>query len=121
MELFMILQIVFIFTSFLFTLLFVLLPIRLVPLDPTKLTVRRTQRVVDFCNCFAGGVFLGTCFLQLIPHVQRKFEESFNKAQLPLDYCPALTQFVSMIGFFLVLLMEQVIKVSSFSLHQPIL
>ena len=96
---------------FMLTLLFTLLPLKLVPADPAKLASSpRTQRVIDFCNCFSGGIFLGTCFVQLVPFVESKFMMAFHAGGFPPDYSATATQVVCMLGFFLVLLMDQVVK-----------
>lgn len=110
METFHIVQIVYIFVIFFLTLLFILIPLKLIPSDHLQLSTRRSQRIIDFCNCFAGGVFLGTCFVQLIPYVEDKFHSAFVDGGLPDMYSRVLTQITVMLGFFLVLLMEQAVK-----------
>lgn len=110
MEVCQIAQIVYIFIIFLLTLVFVLLPLKLIPADHVQLGSRRSQRIIDLCNCFAGGVFLGTCFVQLVPYVEMKFHDTFAEGGMTVAYASTLTQVTVMLGFFLVLLMEQVVK-----------
>lgn len=37
---------------------------------------KKTTAVMSVLNCFAGGVFLGTCFLGLMPEVRETFDEA---------------------------------------------
>ena len=116
MEQVQIIQIVYIFIIFLITCIFILLPLKVIPVDSARTgTSRKTQRIIDLCNCFAGGVFLATCFVQLVPHVEAKFAEAFKSADLQTSYCSFLMQFVSMLGFFLILLMEQAVHSCMFT------
>lgn len=110
MEVYQITQIAYIFVIFFLTLIFVLLPLKLIPADRVQLGSRRSQRIIDLCNCFAGGVFLGTCFVQLVPYVEMKFHDTFAEGGMTVVYSSTLTQVTVMLGFFLVLLMEQVVK-----------
>jgi zinc transporter ZupT len=63
-------------------------------------------------NCFACGIFLGTCFLGLIPHVQ--MQENVILKQLNIsdphsqEYPYLRTNFVILSGFLIILLIEQV-------------
>lgn len=110
MEICRIVQLIYIFAIFFLTLLFVLLPLKLIPADRMQLGTRRSQRIIDFCNCFASGVFLATCFVQLIPYVEQKFHLAFTDGGFPIMYSQMLSQIMIMLGFFLVLLMEQTVK-----------
>lgn len=110
MEICRIVQLIYIFVIFFLTLLFILLPLKLVPADRMQLGTRRSQRIIDFCNCFASGVFLATCFVQLIPYVEQKFHLAFTDGGFPIMYSQMLSQIMIMLGFFLVLLMEQTVK-----------
>uniref|UniRef100_A0AC34GT72 Uncharacterized protein n=1 Tax=Panagrolaimus sp. ES5 TaxID=591445 RepID=A0AC34GT72_9BILA len=63
-------------------------------------------------NCFACGIFLGTCFLGLIPHVQ--MQEGVILKQLNIsdphsqEYPYLRTNFVILAGFLTILLIEQI-------------
>jgi len=74
MELLEILQLCLMLAIFVLTLFFVLLPLKLVPADPEALCSRSTRRLLDFCHSFSAGVFLGTCFVQLLPHAEETME-----------------------------------------------
>ncbi len=62
------------------------------------------QVLLGFLNCFAGGVFLGVTFLHLLPDITEEWEKIFNKV-LKTSY--PLDQFLVVIGFFMVLVIEQ--------------
>jgi len=74
MELLQILQLCLMLVIFALTLLFVLMPLKLVPADPDILCSRTTRRLLDLCHSFSAGVFLGTCFVQLLPHAEETME-----------------------------------------------
>jgi len=74
MELLHILQLCVMFVIFVLTLLFVLLPLKLVPADVGVLCSRANRRLLDLCHSFSAGVFLGTCFVQLMPHAEETME-----------------------------------------------
>ena len=74
MELLQILQLCVMLIIFALTLLFVLLPLKLVPSDPEMPCSRSTRRLLDLCHSFSAGVFLGTCFVQLLPHAEETME-----------------------------------------------
>ena len=74
MELLQILQLCVMPVIFVLTLLCVLLPLKLVPSDPEMLRSRSTRRLLDLCHSFSAGVFLGTCFIQLLPHAEETVE-----------------------------------------------
>lgn len=67
---------------------------------------------LSLSNCFACGIFLGTCFLGLIPHVQ--MQESVILKHLNVsdshsqDYPYLRTNFVILSGFLIILMIEQV-------------
>jgi len=74
MELLQLLQLCVMFIIFALTLLFVLLPLKLMPSDREMLRSRNTRRLLDLCHSFSAGVFLGTCFVQLLPHAEETME-----------------------------------------------
>lgn len=61
---------------------------------------------MSLLNCFAGGVFLGTCLLDLFPEVQ----DNVNEAVILFDIKGSfpIAEFLVVMGLFLVLIVEQV-------------
>ncbi|XP_029361204.1 zinc transporter ZIP1 [Echeneis naucrates] len=90
------------------TLLFGLAPLCLVrgvgrgSVDPD---LRR--RLLSLVSCFAGGVFLATCLLDLLPDYLQDITEAFSNAGITLQF--PLPEFIVAMGFFLVLVLEQVV------------
>lgn len=105
-----VLQVVFLLLTFVSTLLSVLLPLKLVARSPGKELSSNSARILSFCNCFSGGVFLATCFLQLVPYVYSKFTEALSVDELAdSDEIMFMTQCSIMLGFFLIVFLEQCI------------
>ncbi|KAK3723055.1 hypothetical protein QZH41_000311 [Actinostola sp. cb2023] len=67
----------------------------------------RRQRILSYCNCFAGGVFLATSLLDLLPMIQAKFNAVFNESHITTVF--PVAEFTTCIGFFLVLILEQTV------------
>ena len=63
--------------------------------------------LISFGNCIAGGVFLGMCFLGLFPYVHEKFTEVLGNAKITTSF--PLSEFVIIIGFFLIFSVEHLI------------
>lgn len=103
-----VLQAIFTVLIFLLTLLCILLPLKIYPRDRAIHTNHKSQRIMAFCNCVSGGVFLGVCFVGLMPFCKEKFESSFNMIGVTIDY--PLSELGVVIGFFLILLIEQSIQ-----------
>ncbi|KAM4707301.1 zinc transporter ZIP3 [Discoglossus pictus] len=82
-----------------------LLPVKVMEAECHKRA--QTKKLLTLCNCFAGGVFLGTCFNALLPAVRAKFEEVLALGSFDTDY--PLAETVMIVGFFLTLFLEQVI------------
>ena len=61
--------------------------------------------VLSLLNCFAGGVFLGVTFLHLLPDITKDWEKIFSQIW-PCSY--PFDKFLVVIGFFVVLIIEQV-------------
>lgn len=65
----------------------------------------------SFLSCFAAGVFLGTCLLDLFPEVREKMNAGvqlyISKDNRFIDY--PFAECVMVCGFFLVLIVEQVV------------
>ena len=109
METVTLLQIVFSVVIFLSTMLFTLLPCRLLPKDATVVLSPRIQRAVSLCNCLSGGIFLGTCNLQMVPYIEAKFRRVLASRHLGEDMNCRLTQLILMVGFFFVLVIDVLI------------
>ena len=110
MELVQILQISSIFGIFILTALCALLPLKLFPRKRKTLSAR-SQRILSWCNCFSGGVFLGACFIQLVPYLTKKFVLVYQTAGWDIEVSYAMTQLTVMGGFFLIVVTEQVVHV----------
>ncbi|XP_029308282.1 zinc transporter ZIP3 [Cottoperca gobio] len=65
------------------------------------------RRLLSLISCFAGGVFLATCLLDLLPDYLQGMDEAFSSAGVTLRF--PLPEFIMAMGFFLVLVLEQVI------------
>ena len=66
---------------------------------------RRGKSTLSYMNCFAGGVFLGTCFLALLTEGKRQFEDYKKSAKIEYDF-PFFEVAIGA-GFFLVALIEK--------------
>ncbi|XP_018620326.1 zinc transporter ZIP3 [Scleropages formosus] len=67
------------------------------------------RKAVSLVSCFAGGVFLATCFLDLVPDYLVEISRAFNNLGITLQF--PLPEFIMTMGFFLVLVMEQLVLV----------
>lgn len=65
------------------------------------------RRLLSLISCFAGGVFLSTCLLDLLPDYLQGINEAFSRAGITLQF--PLPEFIMAMGFFLVLVLEQII------------
>uniref|UniRef100_UPI0037E94B80 zinc transporter ZIP1-like n=1 Tax=Semicossyphus pulcher TaxID=241346 RepID=UPI0037E94B80 len=65
------------------------------------------RRMLSLISCFAGGVFLATCLLDLLPDYLESINEAFTNAGITLQF--PLPEFIMAMGFFLVLVLEQII------------
>ncbi|XP_022105500.1 zinc transporter ZIP3-like [Acanthaster planci] len=103
----LILQLLSMVTVFLITLAGALLPLKVIGRKATQSIKRRqrSEKILSYCNCLAGGVFLATCFLGLIPAAREKFHQIFQEKKINVDYpfCEAAV----VLGFFLILTLEQ--------------
>ncbi len=103
-----ILQIILVGVTFLVTMICLLLPLKVFPRDSGKELGPKSQRILSLSNCVSGGVFLGVCFIGLIPIVREKFLASLSMADIDILY--PVTELVVLLGFFLVLFTEQSIR-----------
>ncbi|XP_014827263.1 PREDICTED: zinc transporter ZIP3-like [Poecilia mexicana] len=83
----------------------ILLPVRLLLADSEK--AGRYHRGLALGNCFGGGVFLATCFNALLPAVRDKAAGVLQQLQVSSDY--PLAETMMMVGFFIMLFVEQAV------------
>ncbi|XP_072702684.1 zinc transporter ZIP1 isoform X1 [Ciconia boyciana] len=62
--------------------------------------------VLSLVSCFAGGVFLATCLLDLLPDYLASISAALEGLRITLQF--PLPEFILAMGFFLVLVLEQV-------------
>lgn len=71
----------------------------------------RWRLMISLSSCFAGGVFIASCLLDLLPDVEEKvaqvLEEIKSQYKVDLDY--PVAQFIMVFGFLLILLIEQTV------------
>uniref|UniRef100_A0ABM5F540 Zinc transporter ZIP1 n=1 Tax=Pogona vitticeps TaxID=103695 RepID=A0ABM5F540_9SAUR len=65
------------------------------------------RKLLSLVSCFAGGVFLATCLLDLIPDYLAGINEALDELRVTLHF--PLQEFILAMGFFLVLIMEQIV------------
>lgn len=65
------------------------------------------RRLLSLISCFSGGVFLATCLLGLLPDYLQGITEAFSSAGITLRF--PLPEFIVAMGFFLVLVLEQIV------------
>lgn len=68
--------------------------------------MKRYQRIMSLLNCFAGGVFLGTCLLDLFPEVQDNIDKVITKLKINSSF--PFAEFLVVLGLFIVLIVEQI-------------
>ncbi|XP_072173259.1 zinc transporter ZIP3-like [Diadema setosum] len=102
---------------FLVTLVGALLPLKVFgrQASQSKAQWQRSEKIRNLCNCLAGGVFMGTCFLGLLPSARRKFEDVFERSNYQTDY--PVCEAVVIAGFFLILVLEQVMTAFQQKVH----
>jgi len=98
----------------LFTLLVLTFVASILPLIAQKLSDhrrlpssrrRQCRAVVSILSCFAAGVFIGVCLLDLFPEVQSKIHSVMSDASISSEF--PVAEFVVIIGFLLLLFVEQ--------------
>uniref|UniRef100_A0A8C6QRD8 Zinc transporter ZIP1 n=1 Tax=Nannospalax galili TaxID=1026970 RepID=A0A8C6QRD8_NANGA len=65
-----------------------------------------SQKVLSLISCFAGGGFLATCLLDLLPDYPAAMDEALAALHVTLHF--PLQEFILALGFFPVLVMEQI-------------
>lgn len=105
----LVLKILSLFVLVCVTLFLGLIPIKLIGRGRRRPGSRWRDLAVAFCSCFAGGVFLATCLLGLIPDVRDTLMEISSIGGFSLDSDYPNTELLVGTGFFLVLFVEQAI------------
>uniref|UniRef100_A0A1I7UN99 Zinc transporter ZIP3 n=1 Tax=Caenorhabditis tropicalis TaxID=1561998 RepID=A0A1I7UN99_9PELO len=59
---------------------------------------------LSYLSCFSGGVFMATCFLDVVPHLNQNYQSMLEKYHL--EYPVPLNQVFICCGFFLVYFIE---------------
>merc|ERR1719347_2379125 len=96
------------------TFLFGMLPLKLFSQlrnNPDVTSRIRWRLVISFSSCFAGGVFIAACLLDLMPDVEESFSKVLDeiKDQYKVDLDYPVAQFVIVFGFFVILTIEQTV------------
>ncbi|KAK6189002.1 hypothetical protein SNE40_005062 [Patella caerulea] len=65
------------------------------------------KRVISLLSCFAAGVFLATCFLDLLPGVRRTMTHVLYSFNIFTGF--PIPEFIMVLGFFVILITEQVV------------
>ncbi|KAM9409410.1 zinc transporter ZIP1 [Pholidichthys leucotaenia] len=89
----------------LLTLLFGFIPARVKWFRDTGTETHRT--VLSLISCFAGGVFLAACLLDIIPDYLSDINTELNAWQMETSF--PLPEFIVAVGFFLVLILERIV------------
>ncbi|CAD6196235.1 unnamed protein product [Caenorhabditis auriculariae] len=66
---------------------------------------RKPSSFLSYLSCFSGGVFLATCFLDIIPHVNEGYEDLLTRHELSWHF--PLPQLVTCCGFFFIYSIEE--------------
>lgn len=75
-------------------------------------TIFKRKKILDYMlssmKCFSGGVFLGTCFLHLIPETRTKIDQMMAQIRSHSTY--PVAELLTMAGFFGVIFTEHAIR-----------
>ena len=77
--------------------------------DRRAIRDKRRKQFISLSTCFAGGAFFASSMLELIPVVQKDFKAIFDNANININF--PVAEFGISIGFFLILIVEQIIHV----------
>lgn len=96
------------------TFLFGMIPIKLFSTlrnNTDSVSRQRWKTIISFASCFAGGVFIAACLLDLFPEVQEQINSVLKqiKDQYHVDLDYPVSEFIIVLGFFLILLIEQTV------------
>ncbi|CAP37688.1 Protein CBG20732 [Caenorhabditis briggsae] len=91
----------------LMTIFFGLLPIKLIDfLNNTQSSIHKhSSLILSLFSCFAGGVFLSVCFLDMLPDSLEAWEDVKTDTGYQSDY--PFVQLIALCGFFFVYLTEE--------------
>jgi len=94
---------------FLITTFISLLPLKCMALARrgSKQRKRHFQKAISLSSCFAGGVFLGACFLDLLPDVQETLFGALKDLGVETEF--PVPEFIMIYGLFIVLVTEQLV------------
>ena len=65
------------------------------------------RRTISFLSCFAAGVFLATCLLDLLPGVRNNLTTVLESFKVQTNF--PVAEFVMAFGLFIILSVEQVV------------
>ncbi|XP_070622531.1 zinc transporter ZIP1 [Erythrolamprus reginae] len=74
---------------------------------PQQWSFAPQRKTLSLVSCFAGGVFLGTCLLDLLPNYLASINEALDDLRVTLRF--PLQEFILAMGFFIVLVLEQIV------------
>jgi len=103
-----ILKIAILFSLLLLTFTFSMLPLIVRMCSNRALTTRRRRfcrATVSLLSCFAAGVFIGICLLDLFPEVEDTIALALNAAEITTSF--PLPEFIVVLGFLILLIVEQ--------------
>ncbi|KAL6736192.1 hypothetical protein Aduo_006573 [Ancylostoma duodenale] len=91
------------------TIIFGLIPMKLMKVlsGKTGKFEKRASFIVSMLSCFAGGVFLGVCFLDLLPDALESFDSWKAAAHFHSHY--PIVPLTFMVGFFVVNIFEEIV------------
>lgn len=96
------------FVLLVLTILFGLIPVCFFRLPRrTLFSADARQKILSLVSCFAGGVFLATCLLDLVPDYLSGMKDALSNLRITLQF--PLPEFIMAMGFFIVLMMEQIV------------
>lgn len=103
------LQLISVSAIFLSTFLSTLLPLKVIgTTSGSSSGASKSERFISVCNCLAGGVFLTTCFLGLIPSAHQKFDHIRDTMSAKNTY--PITEAVVLAGFYMILILERTVS-----------
>lgn len=107
-------KVITLFAMIVITFLFGMMPLKLFSQlrhNPDVTSRIRWRMLISFSSCFAGGVFIAACLLDLLPDVEEKISQVMSeiKDQYHVDLDYPVAQFIMVFGFFLILLIEQTV------------
>ena len=92
------------------TIAFAFIPFKLVA-GPVEDLNAKWRKILSFSSCFSGGVFIAACILDLFPMTNEAITlvlDQLNKTYgISIDF--PVAEFVICFGFFLILIIEQII------------